>query len=66
MLHDQMPVSHHESISVKLDMAEPKPTEQTELNELKWGLRLAPSQKVAVRFEFTVEHPQEMALSGMP
>jgi uncharacterized protein (TIGR02231 family) len=66
MLHDQMPVSHHESISVKLDMAEPKPTEQTELNELKWGLQLAPSQKAVVRFEFTVEHPQEMALHGMP
>ncbi len=65
-LRDQIPVSRHEEVRVKLDLAEPKPTEQTELNELKWELRLASAQKVAVRLEFTVEHPQDMALSGLP
>jgi uncharacterized protein (TIGR02231 family) len=64
-LHDQIPVSRHEEIRVRLDAAEPKPTEQTELNELKWELRLAPAQKAVVRFEFTVEHPQDMVLSGL-
>jgi uncharacterized protein (TIGR02231 family) len=64
-LRDQIPVSRHEEVRVKLDVAEPKPTEQTELNELKWELRLAPAQKVVVRLEFTVEHPQDMVLSGM-
>jgi uncharacterized protein (TIGR02231 family) len=64
-LHDQIPVSRHEEIRVRLDAAEPKPTEQTELNELKWELRLAPAQRAVVRFEFTVEHPQDMVLSGL-
>lgn len=64
-LHDQLPVSRHEEVRVRLDAADPRPAEQTELNELKWELRLAPAQKLVVRFEFTVEHPQDMVLSGL-
>ena len=65
-LHDQIPVSRHEDVRVRLDAIEPKPGEQTELGELKWELRLAPAQKSVVHFEFTVEHPQDMALTGLP
>ena len=65
-LHDQIPVPRHEDIKVKLGSAEPKPAEQTELNLLDWELTLAPGEKQAVRFDFTVEHPRGMSLVGLP
>jgi len=65
-LHDQMPVSRHEDIKVKLESAEPKPAEQTELNLLDWALTLAPGEKRVVRFDFTVEHPRGMSVVGLP
>ena len=65
-LHDQIPVSRHEDIKVKLESADPQPTEQTELNLLDWELTLAPGEKRVVRFDFTVEHPREMSLIGLP
>jgi uncharacterized protein (TIGR02231 family) len=65
-LHDQIPVSRHEDIKVKLESADPQPTEQTELNLLDWELTLAPGEKRVVRFDFTVEHPRVMSLIGLP
>ena len=65
-LHDQIPVSRHEDIKVKLESAEPAPTGQTELNLLQWELTLAPGQKQVVRFDFLVEHPRSMTLLGLP
>jgi uncharacterized protein (TIGR02231 family) len=65
-LHDQIPVPRHEDIKVKLEFVEPKPAEQTELNLLEWTLALEPGGKQAVRFDFTVEHPREMRLVGLP
>lgn len=65
-LHDQIPISRHEEIKVKLEGAEPKPTEQTELNLLDWEITLAAGEERAVRFDFTVEHPRGMDLLGLP
>jgi len=65
-LHDQIPVPRHEDIKVKLESAEPKPTERTELNLLDWELTLAPGEERVVRFDFTVEHPRSMSLIGLP
>ncbi len=65
-LHDQLPVSRHEEIKVKLEFADPKPTEQTELGLVRWELTLAPGEKRAVRFDFSVEHPKEMQVTGLP
>ncbi len=65
-LHDQIPVPRHEDIKVKLEFAEPKPAQQTELNLLEWTLTLEPGGKQVVRFDFTVEHPREMRLVGLP
>jgi uncharacterized protein (TIGR02231 family) len=65
-LHDQLPVARHENITVRLESIDPKPAEQTELNLLKWELTLAPGQKVSVRFDFAIEHPQGMRVSGLP
>ncbi len=65
-LQDQIPVPRHENIKVKLEFVEPKPAEQTELNLLEWALTLEPAAKQVVRFDFTVEHPREMRLLGLP
>jgi uncharacterized protein (TIGR02231 family) len=66
LLHDQLPVARHEEIKVKLETADPKPTEQTELGLLDWSLTLAPGEKRVVRFDFTVEHPRAMQVAGLP
>jgi len=65
-VEDQLPVPRHESIRVRLEQAEPKPAEQTELGLLRWELDLEPGQKRTVRFDFQIEHPREMQVMGMP
>jgi uncharacterized protein (TIGR02231 family) len=59
-LQDQMPVSRHEELKVRLESAEPKPTMQSELNLLEWEMALSPKEKRTVRFDFVVEYPQGM------
>jgi uncharacterized protein (TIGR02231 family) len=65
-LHDQLPVARHEDIKIKLESADPKPGEQTELNLLNWELTLAPQEKRAIRFDFSVETPQALQVIGLP
>ena len=65
-LHDQIPVPRHEDIKVKLESADPRPAEQTELNLIKWELLLEPKEKRTVRFDFSVESPQSMNIVGLP
>jgi uncharacterized protein (TIGR02231 family) len=64
-IHDQLPVSRHESVKVKLESADPKPAEQSELNELTWKLTLEPGAKQFVRFDFSVEHPRDVNVIGL-
>jgi uncharacterized protein (TIGR02231 family) len=66
LLHDQLPASKHEDIKVRLESADPKPTEQSELNLLDWELKLAPKEKRTVRFDFGIEAPQGMNITGLP
>jgi len=66
ILHDQIPVPRHEDVKVKLEFADPKPTQQTELNLLNWELVLAAGESRVVRFDFTVEYPRTMSLMGLP
>jgi uncharacterized protein (TIGR02231 family) len=65
-LHDQIPVPRHEDVKIKLETAEPAPGEQTDLNLLDWELTLAAGEKRAIRFGFTVEHPRNMSVAGLP
>ncbi len=65
-VRDQLPVSRHEQIKVKLEAADPKPIEQTELNELIWKLSPAANAKQLCRFDFTIEHPASMQVMGLP
>jgi uncharacterized protein (TIGR02231 family) len=65
-LHDQFPVSRHEQVKVKLDACDPKPIEQTELGELKWRLTIAPKATQTCRFEFSIEQPVNLTVTGLP
>jgi uncharacterized protein (TIGR02231 family) len=65
-LHDQIPVARREEIKVRLESADPSPTEQTELNLLRWELTLAPKEKRVVRFDFSIEFPRAMDVIRMP
>jgi uncharacterized protein (TIGR02231 family) len=65
-VHDQLPVARHEDIKIRLEVANPTPTEHSELNLLDWELNLEVGEKAQVRFDFSVEHPVEMTLVGLP
>ena len=65
-VHDQIPVARHEDIKIRLEEASPTPTKQSELNLLEWELDLEAGEKALVRFDFSVEHPAEMELGGLP
>ena len=66
ILYDQLPVPRNEDIRVRLDSADPKPTSQTELNQLIWELSLEPKEQRTVRFNFSVDSPQTMKIIGLP
>ncbi len=65
LLQDQIPVPLHESIKTRLEFAEPKPTRESELGLLEWEFALAPGEKRVVRFDFSVEHPRDVPITGL-
>ncbi|HKP52403.1 MAG TPA: mucoidy inhibitor MuiA family protein [Chloroflexia bacterium] len=62
---DQVPVSRHEQIKVKLTEVSPEPTEHNDLNILKWELQMAPQSAQEITYAFTLENPREMTVTGM-
>jgi uncharacterized protein (TIGR02231 family) len=65
-LYDQIPVSRNEDIKVKLEAADPRLSDQTELNRLTWSFSLEPKEKRTVRFDFSIDSPQAMKIIGLP
>lgn len=63
--HDQIPVSRHEDIKVRLESAQPNPAEETELGLLRWELTLPPGERKTIRFDFLVEHPRDIRVTGL-
>ena len=64
-VRDQMPVARDEQIRVRLETADPKPAEHTELSQLEWRLTVDKGATRTIRFEFTVEHPRQMDVLGL-
>jgi uncharacterized protein (TIGR02231 family) len=62
---DQIPVSKHEQIKVKLERVQPEPDKRTDLNVLEWILELAPEEKKTISYEFAIEHPRGLKISGL-
>ncbi|GAB4580060.1 MAG: DUF4139 domain-containing protein [Anaerolineales bacterium] len=63
---DQIPVSRHESLKVRLESSEPKIYKQDELNRLEWKLDLEAGSQQTIRYDFTVEAPRDMQVIGLP
>lgn len=66
LVRDQLPVSRDEQIKVRLDGADPKPAEHSDLNLLEWKLALGKGEKIKLRFDFTVEYPRALDVIGLP
>ena len=65
-VHDQFPVAQHEQIKVRLESSDPKPDDQSEWNELEWHVALEPNEKRTLRFDFSIEYPTSMQVTGLP
>jgi uncharacterized protein (TIGR02231 family) len=66
ILRDQIPLSRHERIAVRLDEATPTPTTTTEMGLLEWELALEAGEEKTVDFAFVIEHPRDMRVIGLP
>jgi uncharacterized protein (TIGR02231 family) len=64
-VQDQIPVSRHEQIKIKLDRARPELDDRTDLNILEWQLVLEPGEKSTISYEYVIEHPRSMRISGL-
>ncbi|MBA4136209.1 MAG: hypothetical protein C0518_02695, partial [Opitutus sp.] len=62
---DQLPLSRNEKVVVKQlapDAREVKPTDE---GTLKWTLDLKPGEKREITVKFTVEHPNDVNVTGL-
>lgn len=66
VLQDQLPVSQHEDIKVRLEKTEPNPDQKDDLNRMTWKLTLPPKSKKLVQFHFVIEAPTDMQIRGLP
>ncbi len=64
-VHDHVPVSTDGDIKVRLREASPDPAERNDLGELTWELPLEGGQAATIRYRFTVEHPAQLAVTGL-
>ena len=64
-LQDQLPVSRHEDIKVRLEKSDPEPSEISELNIIEWKLTVKSDKKQNIEFGYLVEHPRDIEVSGL-
>ena len=64
-VQDQIPISRHEQIKVKLERTQPDPENKTDLNILEWKIPLDPGSELTIYYEFITEHPSVMIVSGL-
>lgn len=63
-LSEQLPVSRNEQIKVKLTRSTP-PVQPGEMGLLEWLLPLPPKAKREVYYQFTIEHPTDLNITGL-
>lgn len=64
-IQDQIPISKHEQIKVKLDRANPKQDKKSELNLMEWHIDIESGAQVEIGYEYTIEHPATLTVSGL-
>jgi len=65
IVQDQVPVSGHEDIQVRDQDFLPKPDKRTDLGILEWALVLEPGQETRLTFDFVVEYPRILTVTGL-
>jgi len=65
VIRDRLPVSQHEKVKVRVQGIQPAPKERTKLELAVWQFTLAPNAEQKIEYQFVVEHPQEMKITGL-
>ncbi|HLI88172.1 MAG TPA: mucoidy inhibitor MuiA family protein [Ktedonobacteraceae bacterium] len=65
-VRDHLPVSQHERVKVRVQAIQPQPAERSKLEILKWRSTLPPGGEQKIEYRFTVEHPQDLKVIGLP
>lgn len=63
-LKEQLPVSRHEQIKVRLTLTNPKIL-PGEMGLMEWELSLPPQAKQELYYQFVVEHPPDLRVVGL-
>ncbi len=61
---DQLPVSQHSDIEVRLTGISPEPVERSDQGMLKWTIDLLPGAKREITFGYYIRHPFDMNVAG--
>jgi len=64
-VQDQIPVSKHEQIKVKLERTQPEADKKSELNLFEWHLDLDSGTESVINYEFLIEYPSAMNVGGL-
>jgi uncharacterized protein (TIGR02231 family) len=65
-IQDNIPVSVEDTIKVRLESVEPKPTIIDELKRITWILTMAPQSKTVIKYEFEIDAPRDIPIAGLP
>jgi uncharacterized protein (TIGR02231 family) len=65
VIRDHLPVSQHERVKIKVLGVQPTPKERSKLEIMKWVFTLAADAEQQIEYRFTVEHPQDMRITGL-
>lgn len=65
-LRDRLPVPQHERVKVRVLEICPEPDERTKLDLLTWELTLPPNEERTFEVRFSVEHPRDLTVIGLP
>ena len=61
---EQLPVSRNEQIKVRLNRSNPQ-IQLGEMGILEWAIALLPQSQQELSYQFTVEHPPDIAIIGL-
>ncbi|HEY1348266.1 MAG TPA: mucoidy inhibitor MuiA family protein [Ktedonobacteraceae bacterium] len=65
VIRDRLPVSKHEKVRVRVQSIQPTPKDRTKLELAVWQWSLAPDAEQKIEFQFVIEHPQDMLVTGL-
>ncbi len=66
LVKDQIPVSTHEDIKIRLEDSSPETSAADDLNRFEWKIDIAPDEKKTIIYSYSIEYPREMIIPGLP